>query len=142
MKKFTADFETCVWLPDETYVWAWAVSEIGNDDNIIIDNNIDSFIEFCKNEKNAEFYFHNLKFDGEFIIYWALTHGFKHVEKKEDITTRRELNRFINSLRRFSKSGAEEIIKTSGRRKHNKMGKTRIKYSKKSSNKAFKQRAC
>lgn len=25
------------------------------------------------------------KFDGEFIIYWALTHGFTHVEKKEDI---------------------------------------------------------
>lgn len=61
---------------------------------------------------------------------------------KEDITTRRELNRFINSLRRFSKSGAEEIIKTSGRRKYNKMGKTRIKYIKKSCNKAFKQRAC
>ena len=30
-------------------------------------------------------YFHNLKFDGEFIIYWALTHGFKHVQNKEDI---------------------------------------------------------
>ena len=86
MKKFTADFETCVWLPNETYVWAWAVSEIGNDDNIIIDNNIDSFIEFCKKEKNASFYFHNLKFDGEFIIYWALTHGFKHVTDKKDIT--------------------------------------------------------
>ena len=85
MKKYTADFETCVWLEDETYVWAWAVSEIGNDDNILIDNNIDSFIEFCKNENNATFYFHNLKFDGEFIIYWALTHGFKHVECREDI---------------------------------------------------------
>ncbi len=85
MKKFTADFETCVWKQDETWVWAWAVSEIGNDDNIIIDNNIDSFIEFCKSQKNSTFYFHNLKFDGEFIIYWALTHGFKHVEKKQDI---------------------------------------------------------
>lgn len=26
-----------------------------------------------------------LKFDGEFIIYWALKNGFKHVEKKQDI---------------------------------------------------------
>ena len=26
-----------------------------------------------------------IKFDGEFIIYYCLTHGFKHVEKKEDI---------------------------------------------------------
>lgn len=85
MKKFTADFETAVWKDDETWVWAWAVCEIGNEENLQIDNNIDSFIEFCKKEKNASFYFHNLKFDGEFIIYWALTHGFTHVQKQEDI---------------------------------------------------------
>lgn len=85
MKKFTADFETCVWLEDRTYVWAWAVCEIGNEENIVIDNNLDSFINFCKKEKNCECFFHNLKFDGEFIIYWALHNGFKHVEKKEDI---------------------------------------------------------
>lgn len=85
MKKFTGDFETCTWLENETFVWAWAVCEIGNEENIIIDNNIDSFIEFCKKEHNPTIYFHNLKFDGEFIIYWALTHGFKHVEKKEEI---------------------------------------------------------
>lgn len=85
MKKYTADFETCTWLENETYVWAWAVCEIGKEENIVIDNNIDSFIEFCRKEKNPTMYFHNLKFDGEFIIYWALTHGFKHVEKKEDI---------------------------------------------------------
>lgn len=85
MKKYTADFETATWKENETWVWAWAVCEIGNCNNIKIDNNIDSFIEFCKNEKNPVLYFHNLKFDGEFIIYWCLTHGFKHVEKKEDI---------------------------------------------------------
>ena len=85
MKKFTADFETATWLENETYVWAWAVCEIENTDNIIINNNIDDFISFCKSQKNATFYFHNLKFDGEFIIYWCLTHGFEHVEKREDI---------------------------------------------------------
>lgn len=63
VKKFTADFETCVWCEDETWVWAWATCEIGNEENIKIDNNIDSFMEFCKQEKNATFYFHNLKFD-------------------------------------------------------------------------------
>lgn len=85
MKKFTADFETVTWKDDETWVWAWATCEIGNEENLQIGNDIDSFIEYCKKEKNATFWFHNLKFDGEFIIYWALTHGFKHVEKKEDI---------------------------------------------------------
>ena len=85
MKKFTADFETAVWLEDETWVWAWATCEIGNEKNLTIGNNIDDFIEYCKNEKNSIFYFHNLKFDGEFIIYWALKNGFTHAEKKEDI---------------------------------------------------------
>ena len=85
MKKFTADFETATWLENETFVWAWATSEIGNEENIKIDNNIDSFMDFCYKEKNSIFYFHNLKFDGEFIIYWLLTHDFKHVEKRQDI---------------------------------------------------------
>lgn len=85
MKKFTADFETCTWLENETYVWAWAVCEIGNESNIVIDNNIKSFIDYCYSQKNSTFYFHHLKFDGEFIIYYLLKNGFKHVVKKEDI---------------------------------------------------------
>lgn len=85
MKKFTADFETATWLENETWVWAWAVCEIGNEENIVIDNNIDSFMDFCKNSKNSTFYFHNLKFDCEFIIFWLLKHGFTHVTNKEDI---------------------------------------------------------
>ena len=59
MKKFTADFETCVWCENETWVWAWAVCEIGSE-KITIDNNIDSFIDFCYKNKNSVMYFHNL----------------------------------------------------------------------------------
>lgn len=87
MKKFTGDFETATWEPDETWVWAWALCDIETEE-IQIGNNIDSFIEICKKEKNCVVYFHNLKFDGEFIIYWLLTHNFKHVEKKEEIKER------------------------------------------------------
>jgi len=117
VKKYTADFETCVWLPDETYVWAWAVSEIGNDENIVIDNNIDSFIEFCKKEKNADFYFHNLKFDGEFIIYWALTHGFTHVVDKSEIkentftTCISDMGQFY-TITLYYKKGNKKVHKT------------------------------
>lgn len=60
MKKFTADFETVTWLENKTWVWAWAICEIGNENNLQIDNNIDSFMKFCKEERNAVFYFHNL----------------------------------------------------------------------------------
>mgnify|MGYP000070529355 FL=1 len=45
---------------------------------------IDSFINYCSliNESSS-FYFHNLKFDGEFIIHYLLTHGFVHVNEKK-----------------------------------------------------------
>ncbi len=58
--------------------------KFGNEENLIIDNNIDSFFEFCKTEKNPEIYFHNLKFDGEFIISYLLNNGFKHIRDKKE----------------------------------------------------------
>ena len=84
MQKFTADFETATWLSDETYVWAWAVCEIGNPDNIIIDNNIDSFIKFCEDHPNTVLYFHNLKFDGEFIISYLFNNGFEYINDRKE----------------------------------------------------------
>ena len=70
--KYTGDFETATWLDDETYVWAWAVCEIGNTKNLKIGNNIESFIEYCSSVHNPTIYFHNLKFDSEFIICYLL----------------------------------------------------------------------
>lgn len=84
MKKFVADFETCVWLYDETFVWAWAVCEIGNEENFVYGNSIESFIEFVESQKNSQYYFHNLKFDSEFIIYYLIENGYKWVEDKKD----------------------------------------------------------
>lgn len=100
MKKFSCDFETCTWLEDETYVWAWASCEIGNEENLQIGNNIDDFIEYCYNNKNCRCFFHNLKFDGEFIIYWLLHHDFKYVEKKQDIESK-TFTTLINEMGQF-----------------------------------------
>lgn len=85
MNKFTADFETATWLKDETYVWAWAVCSIDEKYEIQIGNNIESFMKWCYENRNSEVYFHNEKFDGEFIIWWLLKNGYEHVENKEDI---------------------------------------------------------
>lgn len=84
MKKFTADFETATWLENETYIWAWAVCDIETED-IKIGNTIESFIEFCRKQKNSIMYFHNAKFDTEFLLWWALNNGFTHVIDKKDI---------------------------------------------------------
>lgn len=74
--RFTADFETVTWKENETSVWSWAVSEIGNSDQTEWGTDIESFLEWCKTSGNSIIYFHNLKFDGEFIISWLLNHGY------------------------------------------------------------------
>lgn len=84
IKKFTADFETLV-NPHETRVWAVGLCEIGNTENFQYGDSIDYFINFCRSKKaNYTIYFHNLKFDGEFIIHWLLSNGFTCIKDKKD----------------------------------------------------------
>lgn len=84
MTSYTADFETTT---DETdcRVWAYALCEIGNPEHLVIGNNIEDFIKFCSNSKhNYVLYFHNLKFDGEYIISYLLKNGFTHIKEKNE----------------------------------------------------------
>lgn len=81
--KYTADFETTTDIND-CRVWAWAVSQIGDSENFIYGNDINTFIEFCQGKKNYDLYFHNLKFDGEFILYYLLSNGYKHIKNKKE----------------------------------------------------------
>lgn len=83
MKRFTADFETATWKKDETWVWAWGLCDIENPEKVEVGNTIESFFERIKKENNPYIYFHNLKFDGEFIIYYLLKNGFEWVEANE-----------------------------------------------------------
>ena len=86
MKKFTADFETCTWLEDETYVWAWALCDIDNPDNIQIGTDIDSFFKLCCKYKNSKIYFHNLKFDGSFLISYLIEQGYTLIKDRSEAT--------------------------------------------------------
>ena len=83
MKRFTADFETSTWEDNETWVWAWSLCEIENPENVDLGNSIESFFERIKKENNPYIYFHNLKFDGEFILYYLIKNGYEWVESKE-----------------------------------------------------------
>ena len=84
MAKYTADFETCTWLEKETYVWAYAICDINNPDDIKLGNDIEDFMKWCSDGKNPTCYFHNLKFDGEFILYWLFKNGFTHISDKKE----------------------------------------------------------
>ena len=83
-KKFTADFETTTDEKD-CRVWAYALCEVGNIDNFIYGNNIEDFIKFCANKKeNYQLYFHNLKFDGEYIFNYLLNNGYEVIKDKKE----------------------------------------------------------
>ena len=75
-KKFVSDFETTT-KEDDCRVWAYGCMEIGNKENVVMGTEIEEFMGWC--EKNqGDVYFHNLKFDGSFIVNWLLRNGFEH----------------------------------------------------------------
>lgn len=88
MNKWTADFETNNHL-DDCRVWAWAVCNISDTDNFEYGTTLDDFMYWCSEQKNPKIYFHNLKFDIQFIISWLFNHGFRWIDNedaKEELT--------------------------------------------------------
>ena len=82
--KYTADFETTT-VEDDCRVWAWAMCEIGEPDNFSYGNDLTEFMMKCyESKENLKIWFHNLKFDGSFIISWLLEAGFTYVEDKKE----------------------------------------------------------
>lgn len=76
---YTADFETTTSEPAR--VWAWAVHGVGTK-FYRCGTDIDSFMDFCA-KLGGEYWFHNLKFDGNFITYWLLTHNYVWTDEKK-----------------------------------------------------------
>lgn len=84
--RYCSDFETTT-DENDCRVWAWGVCEVGNPDFFQYGNTIDSFFDFLKRSINSTFYFHNLKFDGEFLLVWLFEHGYKWVvDRKSEAT--------------------------------------------------------
>lgn len=84
---YTADFETTT-NEDDCRVWAWGVCEIGNPDYFSHGNTIEGFFDYMEKSENSTFYFHNLKFDGEFLMVHLFEQGFKHVIDRSEEDTR------------------------------------------------------
>lgn len=75
---YTADFETTTDL-DDCRVWAWAVCEVSNTENIKYGNSIKSFMAWLSRGECSVAWFHNLGFDGKFIIDYLLRCEYIHV---------------------------------------------------------------
>ena len=75
-KKFACDFETTT-DPADCRVWGYGIKEIGSDKPVIIGKDIESFMLWAMKSK-SDLYFHNLKFDGSFIVNWLLRNGYRY----------------------------------------------------------------
>lgn len=81
---YVADFETSYNKQSNTaWVWAWGMYKINRDD-FIYGGSIDTFMKEVFTHDTHKCYFHNLKFDGKFILYWLLKHGYKYVDRVDD----------------------------------------------------------
>lgn len=114
MRTFTADFETTT-DPDDCRVWAYAVCDVRDIDFVVYGNSIDDFIEWCNAAANCQLYFHNLGFDGAFILDYLEKNGWewvednKHVKDKSYTTLISDMNQVYQITLYFTKDKRVKI---------------------------------
>lgn len=87
MRVFTADFETTT-QADDCRVWAYGICEVNNPDYFVYGSTIEEFFLKCRLYKKCKMYFHNLAFDGSFIMDYLLKHGWRWIANDEEIGER------------------------------------------------------
>lgn len=100
-KKFKKNYLTKSQI--ETWVWGYGLCKVGDvdDDKIQIGNSIDDFMEKVMKLKNPKIYFHNLKFDGHFILSWAFKNGY--TMDMEGTKQDKTINVLISNMNAFYK---------------------------------------
>lgn len=101
MKKinwYAADFETDASHEDYTYVWAWGIAGINNKTESY-GTEIATFIEYINTLPNkSTIWFHNLKFDGNFITEYLLTNKFYYNNKEIEFAYGKHNGFYIETL--------------------------------------------
>lgn len=110
MKYYVADFETVVEdipeLQTETEVWGFALTQMfDNTEDVIVGNDIEQLFKILSKTKDHKtVYYHNIKFDGSFILdYLTRYEGFEPA--LEDLTPDEQ----DKDLKKFKFKKADEI---------------------------------
>lgn len=82
------DFETTT-TEEDCRVWAWAKVDVDTLQESC-GTDIGSFMESILTQTQT-LYFHNLKFDGNFIVYWLMTNGYEWRSGKDERGKREKL---------------------------------------------------
>ena len=92
---YVADFETTT-IETDCRVWCWAVCNV---DTLDVETglNIESFLEYISS-LNGDVWFHNLAFDGSFIIDRLLREGYSHTDSRS-----LDVNQFATLISRMGK---------------------------------------
>lgn len=93
---FSADFETTT-DPEDCRVWWWGAENVNDPDEFHEGTDIDGFMEWLLSTPSFT-YFHNLAFDGSFIIDWLLNNGYRHVF---DQPMKNEFTTLISNMGKF-----------------------------------------
>lgn len=88
---YVADFETTSESQAEkdgyTSVWAVACMNVLTEEKTLLSNSLAEFMNWCSKDntrhKTKTIYFHNLKFDGAFIVDFLLRKGFRHSTERK-----------------------------------------------------------
>ena len=81
---YVADFETTAYSFYQehgyTKVWLWSIAN-SNEEIEDYGEDIESFISWCKKHPKSTIYFHNLKFDGSFILNYLMNNDYEYKEE-------------------------------------------------------------
>jgi DNA polymerase elongation subunit (family B) len=91
---YVADFEATTKVED-CRVWAWGVMKVGDINDWFYGHEMVEFMEWLRG-CNADIYFHNLKYDGSFIINWLMHNGFTPTQ--EDKVQKGEFSALISKM--------------------------------------------
>lgn len=78
---YVADFETTV-REEYACVWLYAIVNVDDYTEYYHGNSIDDFFNVIYKLSPKTCFFHNLKFDGMYIIDYLLRHGYEYTEKR------------------------------------------------------------
>lgn len=96
---YVADFETTV-DPEDCRVWGWGLTRVDTVESlgdVEVGTDMKSFLERIRRLSPAIVYFHNLKFDGFFIVDYLLREGYVLAEGKDSLR-RGEFKTLISNM--------------------------------------------
>lgn len=110
--KFVADFETTT-SADDCRVWAWALCNVYDTDELYLGETIHDFCEIVS-RLGADIYFHNLAFDGAFILDHLFRQGYTYqpneLEPKQFNTLISNMGKWFNVAVRWVNGVRTEFL--------------------------------